>query len=110
MDSIFSNDQYYYNEEEDYPEEDLTPNFYDWKDIFPQLKVLIDSIDIIKEEAKNIKNVKHDKLYFILYNTHIFFFFLSGFLGLKIIMLKNLIKNGQFFLFSTHFQLMILLL
>lgn len=32
-----------------------TPNYFDWRELFPQLQILIDNLDIIKEEYLGIK-------------------------------------------------------
>lgn len=36
----------------------VAKNFYYWKDVFPELQVLLDNIEIIAEEQKNISKVR----------------------------------------------------
>lgn len=35
----------------------VTPNYFEWREVFPELKVLIDNYDIILEEANQIMEV-----------------------------------------------------
>jgi len=37
---------------------DVAPCFYNWREVFPELQVIYDNIDIIKEESKLIGQVK----------------------------------------------------
>lgn len=37
-------------------EEDDTPHFYNWKEIFPELQVLVDNAEVIREEAMALVN------------------------------------------------------
>ena len=34
------------------------PNYYDWQETYPQLKLLLDNIDILREEAATVGTVK----------------------------------------------------
>lgn len=38
-------------------EESPSPSFFEWTEVFPQLQVLIDNYDTIKEEAEAIAHV-----------------------------------------------------
>ena len=31
-----------------------TPNYFNWKEIFPELNILIENFDVIKEESSKI--------------------------------------------------------
>ena len=33
---------------------DKTPNYYDWRDLYPEMQILIDNITIINEESKHL--------------------------------------------------------
>jgi len=34
-----------------------TANYYNWREVYPQLQILLDNLDIIKDEVKNICKV-----------------------------------------------------
>ena len=36
---------------------DDTPNYYNWVEIYPQLKILLDNLNVLKEDAKLINTV-----------------------------------------------------
>lgn len=39
---------------EDYKQVETTPNYFNWKEVYPELQVLLDNFQVISEEAKNI--------------------------------------------------------
>ena len=36
---------------------DDSPNYYNWVDTYPQLKILLDNLDVLKADAKLINTV-----------------------------------------------------
>ena len=45
---------------------DQSPNYYDWKEIFPQLQILRDNIEILKIDSQAIESVSW-VLYSVIY-------------------------------------------
>lgn len=107
------------DKKDDFPLEDevKTPNFFNWRDVYPELEVLYQNQHIIRKEINNIEKV-------ILYFSFIFYFFMvlyflncllylscSGFPGQKIIseiiQMQPIIEIGQYSLSFTLFLLLI---
>jgi len=41
--------------DEEYEEEDEAPHYYNWEELFPELKVLVENVDIIRAEAERLE-------------------------------------------------------
>lgn len=58
---------------------DKTANYYDWKEIYPQLKLLQDNIEDLKNDAKLIDTV-HSYLHtYVLSNTYVLYTYVLNF-------------------------------
>ena len=98
---------------------DKTANYYDWKEIYPQLKLLHDNIEDLKSDAKLIDTVRtylHTcngfflNFLLVIFNSPIFLFLrvfiiksYSGYRGRKITILNLTVEKriGRYFRFYT---------
>lgn len=59
---------------------DDSPNYYNWVDTYPQLKVLLDNLDVLKADAKLIQTVKKNKKIFMRNSVQFYMLFQVTFL------------------------------
>lgn len=78
--------------------------FFNWQYVYPQLSLLQNNIDVLKEEAKNIHQVVKCRIF--LENSSILVMVsLSGFLGRRIILLFEATAITAIGLFSHYYIL-----
>ena len=83
--------------------------FFNWELLFPQLRLLQENIEIIKQETKNIPQVRTKKQYFPMRSPckHMNLIIASGFLGRRTILRYQadiVIRIGQYFPYFIHSQ------
>jgi hypothetical protein len=82
-----------------------TPNYFDWKEFYPEMSVLLDNLDVLRSDLNNIPQVG---IFCCIPSIHLKIH-CSGLLGLKITFYMVLLMNGQCFRSCTLSQQMILL-
>ena len=93
---------------------DDSPNYYNWVDTYPQLKILLDNLDVLKADAKLIntvnkkmKQILHQKFSAILYIISIYFFvFASGTARTRFVCFHSCSARTRCFFYSCSYYFM----
>lgn len=75
---------------------DVADNFYYWRDIFPELEILEENIEVILSESENIEKVLDNYLFKIHY--HLFLLLSLNFFILNLSIVGSMARRSFFFM------------